>query len=104
MKTLYSGGLLFDGNGDLQEDLGVLVEGKKISKICPIADFEGFSDFRVDTSGCTILPGLIDCHVHLVYSGEADPKSSLLKSFLDGDPKTSVSIKSVSNFFINILK
>jgi len=79
MKTLFSGGLIFDGIGNLQENLGVLVEDKKISKICPDVDFEGFSDIRVDTSGCTILPGMIDCHVHLVYSGEADPKSSLLK-------------------------
>ena len=79
MKTLYSGGLVYDGNGNLQENFGVLVEDKKISNICPEADFEGFSDIKVDTSGCTILPGLIDCHVHLVYGGEADPKSSLLK-------------------------
>ena len=79
MKTLFSGGLVFDGTGNLHENLGVLVEDKKISKICPKVDFEGFSDIKIDTSDCTILPGFIDCHVHLVYSGEADPKANLLK-------------------------
>ena len=63
----------------MKENHGVLVEGEKILKIGPVSDFEGFSDRKVDTSGCTILPGLIDCHVHLVYSGENDPKSYLLK-------------------------
>jgi len=79
MKTLYSGGLVFDENETLKENHGVLVDGEKISKIRPTSDFEGFSEKKIDTSGCTVLPGLIDCHVHLVYSGEADPKGNLLK-------------------------
>ena len=68
MTTLYSGGLVFDGKGNLQENKGVLVDGQKISKVAPCEEFEGFSGEKVDTSGGTLLPGLIDCHVHLVYS------------------------------------
>ncbi len=79
METLYSGGLIFDETGNLKENHGILVVEEKISKIKPISYFEGFNGKKIDTSGCTILPGLIDCHVHLVYSGEADPKSHLLK-------------------------
>jgi len=79
MKTLYSGGLVFDGIGNLLENHGVLVDGQKISRIAPLGDFEGFSGEKVDTSDGTLLPGLIDCHVHIVYNGEADPKSHLLK-------------------------
>ncbi|MBC8257981.1 MAG: amidohydrolase family protein [SAR324 cluster bacterium] len=79
MTTLYSGGLVFDGNGNLLENHGVLVDGERISKIAPIGEFEGYSGEKTDTSGGTLLPGLIDCHVHLVYCGEADPKTSLLK-------------------------
>ena len=78
MSTLYSGGLVFDGKGNLQENQGVLVDDQKISKVAPCGEFDGFSGDKVDTSGGTLLPGLIDCHVHLVYSGEADPKSRLL--------------------------
>ena len=79
MTTLYSGGLVFDGIGNLLEKHGVLVDGQKISRIAPLGEFEGFVDEKVDTSDGTLLPGLIDCHVHIVYSGEADPKSHLLK-------------------------
>jgi len=78
MTTLYSGGLVFDGKGNLKENQGVLVDDQKISKVAPCGEFEGFSGDKVDTSGGTLLPGLIDCHVHLVYCGEADPKSRLL--------------------------
>ena len=79
MTTLYSGGLVFDGIGNLLENHGVLVDGQKISRVAPLGEFEGFSGEKVDTSDGTLLPGLIDCHVHMVYGGEADPKSQLLK-------------------------
>ena len=79
MSILYSGGLVFDGIGNMFENHGVLVDGQKISGIAPLGDFEGFSGEKFDTSDGTLLPGLIDCHVHIVYSGEADPKSHLLK-------------------------
>ena len=79
MTTLYSGGLVFDGNGTLLENHGVLVDGERISEVAPTGEFESFSDERIDTSGGTLMPGLIDCHVHLVYCGGADPRSDLLK-------------------------
>lgn len=78
MPILFSGGLIFDGNGSLLENHAVLVDGEKISKIAPCGEFEGFNGKQIDTSGGTLMPGLIDCHVHLVYCGEADPKSNLL--------------------------
>jgi len=78
MSTLYSGGLVFDGKGNLLENHGVLVENDRISKIAPIVEFDGFSGETFDTTNGTLLPGLIDCHVHLIYCGEADPKSRLL--------------------------
>ena len=36
MTTLYSGGLVFDGIGNLLEKHGVLVDGQKISRIAPL--------------------------------------------------------------------
>jgi imidazolonepropionase-like amidohydrolase len=38
----------------------------------------------VDYSGCTILPGLIDCHVHLVFSAGPRPLDDLLAEDDDG--------------------
>ena len=77
MPTLYGGGLVFDGAGKLLEDHGVLVDGNRIQRLAPMAEFDGFSDERVDTNGGTLLPGLIDCHVHLVFAGEPDPWAKL---------------------------
>ena len=79
IKRLYSGGLVFEGSGNLLENHGVLINAERISNIAPIGELEGYSGEKVDTSGGTLLPGLIYCHVHWVYCGEADPKSSLLK-------------------------
>ena len=77
MVTLYSEGLIFDGSGNVLDNHGVVVDGDRITRVAPNAEFEGFAGERVDTTGATLLPGLIDCHVHLVYAGDADPFSRL---------------------------
>ena len=56
MVTLYSGGLVFDGVGNLLENHGVMVDGQKISRIAPLGEFEGFSGHKIDTSYWTLLP------------------------------------------------
>ena len=73
MSTLFSGGRIFDGMGSTLDDHAVLVEDQKIQRIAPQTEFSGFDGEVVDFSGGTLLPGLIDCHVHLDYCGEADP-------------------------------
>jgi len=73
MSLLFQGGLVFDGDGPLHEGQGVLVEGDTITKIAPTPEFAGFAGEIVDTTGGTLLPGLFDCHVHLVYAGDPDP-------------------------------
>ena len=76
MATLFSGGLIFDGNV-LLEGHAVLVENGIVSRCAPVSEFAGFDGVLVDTSGNTLLPGLFDCHVHLVFSGSADPFQEL---------------------------
>lgn len=73
MSTLFIGGALFDGQNPPVSDHGVLVENGKVARVAPAGEFIGFAGNRVDTSGGTLLPGLIDCHVHLTMGGEADP-------------------------------
>ena len=75
MQTLYSGGLLFDGDGRLLENYGVLVENDRIVKIAPRPEFTGFAGYVVDTSGGTLLPSLIDTAVHVTHGGEGVDKS-----------------------------
>ena len=76
-QTLYSGGLIYDGLHQVLEGQAVLVENERIKEVGPVGDFQGFAGELVDFSGGTLLPGLIDCHVHLIYGGEGDPKSKV---------------------------
>jgi len=78
MATLYAGGQVVDGTGAVLEEHGVLVEGADIARVAPLGEFAGFQGDRVDTTGGTVLPGLIDCHVHLCYGAEGNPWASMI--------------------------
>lgn len=66
-KYAFKGGLLIDGTGkDPVENSLILVEDKKIEYAGPMKEVGG--DYEVfDITGKTIMPGLIDTHLH--YSG-----------------------------------
>ncbi len=72
MATLYGGGKLFDGEKSL-DGHALLEEGGRIVRVAPAGEFAGFAGQRVDTSGGTLLPGLIDCHVHSLLGAEGNP-------------------------------
>src|ERR1700741_5633907 len=72
MTTLYSGGRLFDGEREI-DGHGLLEEKGRIRRIAPIGEFAGFAGARVDTTGGTLIPGLIDCHVHSLSGAEGNP-------------------------------
>lgn len=75
--TLYKGGDVFDGTGTLHKNYSVLVENDTIQQVAPADAFSDFQGTVVDTSGGTVMPGIADCHVHLVYRGEANPSGAL---------------------------
>lgn len=66
MRTLFAGGQVFDGTGAAIADADVVVEGGRIVEVG--AGLDG--DEAVDVSGRTLLPGMFDCHVHLVLRHE----------------------------------
>ena len=78
MSTLYRGGRVFDGERML-DGHAVLVEAGRIARVAPAGDFDGFAGEAIDCIGATVMPGLIDCHVHLLFRGEPDPMSALDK-------------------------
>jgi imidazolonepropionase-like amidohydrolase len=72
-RVAFVHGRVIDGLGTPPvEDGYVLVEAGRIAAVGPMAGLpEGAAGppERVDVEGATVLPGLIDCHAHLVYTG-----------------------------------
>ncbi|MFO0233456.1 MAG: amidohydrolase family protein [Burkholderiales bacterium] len=77
---LLSRAAVFDGERRLPPDTCLLLEGDRIARIAPAAAFDGYAGPRLDLSGPTVLPGLIDCHAHLVLAAEADVWGPLMKA------------------------
>lgn len=92
MKTLIKNGLVLDGAGVAFVDHGVLVNEDKIERFAPAAEFDGFEGQVIDLDGDTLLPGLIDCHVHLCYAGEPNPG----RAIEDMDPGE-IAVRALSN-------
>ena len=73
---VLAGARLIDGTG--AEPAGgraVVVEDGRIARIVDEAGLP--CGDRLDLAGCTLLPGLINCHVHLCLGAEADPVAPL---------------------------
>jgi imidazolonepropionase-like amidohydrolase len=64
-RTLFRGGLLFDGTGSAPAPADVVLEGDRFVEIGSGLD----GDEVVDCTGASLLPGLFDCHVHVMISG-----------------------------------
>jgi len=64
--TVIRNAAIFDGeNEDLAHDSDVVIEGDRIREVSPgRARVE--ADLEIDAGGRTLLPGLIDAHVHLM--------------------------------------
>jgi imidazolonepropionase-like amidohydrolase len=81
---------LIDGTGSVQDRATLLVRGTKIVAAGPSHEVKiPKGAVRIDGRGLTVIPGLIDCHVHLCLGGEPDvvgtleseqPSYTLLKS------------------------
>ncbi len=70
---LFAGGLIFTSDGQLEAGRSVLVRDGRVEAIGNADEFAGFTGERVDTTDATLLPGLIDCHVHLLFGAEGNP-------------------------------
>jgi imidazolonepropionase-like amidohydrolase len=62
IRTVFSGGEVFDGSGAPPARADVVVEDGRIVDVGIGLD----GDEQVDVTGRTLLPGMFDCHVHLI--------------------------------------
>ena len=73
MATAYGAARVFDGNSERAiEDGAVVVDGDRITFVGPATEAPSGTEV-VDFGDVTLLPGLIDTHVHLVWSASAEP-------------------------------
>jgi len=63
MRMVFAGGLVFDGTGEPPARADVAVEGERVVEVGIGLD----GDEAVDVSGLTLLPGLFDTHVHVMF-------------------------------------
>ncbi len=71
--TLIKAGRLIDvRNGRVLTDQAILIEGDRIKEVGPASQLAPkVPGARViDLSGATVLPGLIDCHTHILLQGD----------------------------------
>ncbi|MFY9991823.1 MAG: amidohydrolase family protein, partial [Rhodoplanes sp.] len=88
-STLFTNVRVFDGkSATLSDAINVLVRGNVIEKIAkePISTDRSASTTIVDGKGRTLMPGLIDAHVHMTFSTiplalifSADPNYTMLR-------------------------
>ncbi|SDP37144.1 Imidazolonepropionase [Klenkia soli] len=64
-RVLFSGGSVLDGTGSPAAPADVVVADGRVVDVGPGLD----GDEVVDCTGTTLLPGLFDCHVHVLMSG-----------------------------------
>jgi imidazolonepropionase-like amidohydrolase len=73
MTAAYRASRVIDGVSEyLFEDAAILVEGDRIVRVGPMRDLPSGVEV-VDLGDATLMPGLIDAHVHLVWSASAEP-------------------------------
>lgn len=84
--VLIKAGRLIDvRSGRVIENQGILIEGERIKSIGPLASIERAAPASarvIDLSRATVLPGLADCHTHILLQGDittADYDEQLLK-------------------------
>lgn len=64
MKVLLRGGKVIDGTGAPARVADVALADGKVTAVGPGLDADAGADV-VEVSGKTVMPGLVDCHVHL---------------------------------------
>lgn len=72
---------LYDGLGGIKENVGIEVVNGLIQRVAPLEQLDapstGRSAMPIDLRHFTVMPGLIDAHVHLWGAREATPTEAL---------------------------
>lgn len=70
---IKAGHLIDTKNGRVIDNQGILIEGNRIKAVGPVADIQKqvpAGARTIDLSSATVLPGLADCHTHVLLQGD----------------------------------
>ncbi len=80
MSAYYTNCTIITGTGSVINQGWLKIEETRISAMGEMTELDGHKiEQAVDLNGTTVMPGMIDCHVHLVMDGSPDPVAPLLK-------------------------
>jgi imidazolonepropionase-like amidohydrolase len=80
MAIVFRNGNVIIGDGEVIDKGTVTVDGNLLKFVGPGKKYSpSKKDAVFDISGKTLLPGLIDAHIHICVDGSPDPMTSLLK-------------------------
>jgi imidazolonepropionase-like amidohydrolase len=71
--TLIKAGRLIDVRGGrVLTDQGILIEGERIKEVGPLSRIQAMATGAqiIDLTSATVLPGMIDCHTHILLQGD----------------------------------
>jgi imidazolonepropionase-like amidohydrolase len=99
MSILLRDATLIDGCGGSPTRGFVVIEKNQIVEVGKGPGPSKRTGFEaIDLDGRCVLPGMIDCHVHLCIDGSADPLQSVLK-----DPPAMITLKAARHADLTLL-
>ncbi|OGP62501.1 MAG: hypothetical protein A2V65_08580 [Deltaproteobacteria bacterium RBG_13_49_15] len=91
MKIAFVDGTIITGDRKVIEHGTVIVEGNRITKVGENGSMIPSDARMIPLEGRTLLPGFIDCHVHLCTDGSPDPLRVMLS-----EPQTITALKAAN--------
>jgi len=69
---------LWDGaGGGARRDMALAIRGGRVDRVAPVSEWAGWAGPRLHVGGATVMPGLMDLHVHLVSVVDPDEPNAI---------------------------
>lgn len=89
-------GWLIDGKGGkAQQDVAIQIADGRIESVSTGKPPQDRQSQALDYSECTVIPGLVDAHIHLAMSGDTDPEIRKSQLFVDYESAVPVMEKNI---------